>query len=134
MSFPDALKAFEARVASLDPTKPVHNFPGEYSIVVDALGSYLGKHRHSKPLPDDWDGCKERVMDITFGHNSAFFDASKIRENLDDLKTTSKEASGGKSDVMLEVPAWKVFEMVTAITALATIIRQREESSLRKAA
>lgn len=130
----EAEQAFDKRVTSTDPSEPSREHGGFYEIVLEIFKRYLGEHTlRREPLPTDWAGFYKYVMDQTFLRISAVYN-DKVYETLNGLNTVSSKHSDGRSEAMLEIPAWKVLEMLTAITDLATIVRQLSETRARIAA
>lgn len=135
MSESEAIEAFDNRMASADPSKPTREHGGFHEIVLDAFGRYFGERSlRQEHLPNDWSKFFGHVKDTTIAHDKIYYDGDKVHEALDGLNTVSGQHSDGRADVMVELPAWKVLEMLTAITALAMIVRQQNEPRLRIAA
>ncbi len=131
----EAVEAFDKRMTAADPSKPTREHGGIYEVVLDSFGRYLGertlRHEH---LPNDWSKFFDHVKDATLARDKMFYDGTKVHEVLDGLNTVSGTHSHGRADVMVELPTWKVLEMLIAITALAMIVRQQNEPRLRIAA
>jgi hypothetical protein len=133
MSKEAANAAFEKRIASTTPAEPTSPHNDIYNLVVQTFERYLGEHslRQIEP-PKDWEDFYKYVKLMTFGGGYGEFE--EARSALHDLTNTSAKDTNGRSDIKVELPAWKVLEMLTAITALGMAMRQHKETQLRVAA
>jgi hypothetical protein len=133
MSKEAADAAFEKRIVSADPSKPTSPHNDIYNLVVQTFERYLGENslRLVEP-PKEWDDSYKHVKLMTFGGGYGEFE--EARSALHDLTNTSAKDTNGRSDVTVELPAWKVLEMLIAITALGMAMRQHNETKLRVAA
>lgn len=135
MSQAAALAGFDARVASSDPFKGLKKDGGVTNLVLDAFRNYLGEGtlRQTK-TPDEWDEFAKHVLEATFSRDGHYYDGEQIHETINGLETTSTEGSVGRADIMMQIPAWKLLEIMTAITALALVLKQQSANPLQKAA
>ena len=126
MSETAAMAGFDARLASADPSQSYKQDGGITQLVLDAFKKYLGEGTlRPMPTPKDWDGLSKHVLESTFGRSETeCYDGGKICSTLEQLESVSTDSTGGKADVMLEIPAWKMLEIMTAITALAMALKQ----------
>ncbi len=135
MSLVEAQAAFDKRVMSADPSKSSREHGGIHELVLDAFKRYLGEHTlRPLPLPADWAGFFEHVKNSTISNDQHYYNGVKVLEALDGLTTTSSKHSDGRADVVVELPAWKLLEMLTAITALAMALRLSDKPKMRIAA
>ena len=135
MSQTEAEQAFEKRLTATDPSEPTREQGGIYNLVLDAFQRYLGENPlRSEQLPTEWASFFDHVKEKTIGRDKFYYDGEKVHAALDGLTTTSTRDSGGRADVMIELPVWKLLEMLTAITALAMALRLQIEPRLRTAA
>ncbi len=126
MSEAAAMAGFSARLASDNPFQSYKNDGGISNLVLDAFKKYLGEGTlRPMPTPQDWDGFAKHVLESTFGRrDTTYYDGEKICSTLEKLESVSTNSTDGKADVMLEIPAWKMLEIMTAITALALALKQ----------
>ncbi|PJC56075.1 hypothetical protein CO026_02270 [Candidatus Kaiserbacteria bacterium CG_4_9_14_0_2_um_filter_41_32] len=132
MSEVAAMAGFDARLASADPLQSYKPDGGITHLVLDAFKKYLGEGT-LRPMPtsQDWDGFAKHVLESTFGrHDTTYYDGEKICSTLEELESVSTSSTSGKADVMLEIPAWKMLEIMTAITALAMALKQLPSHSM----
>lgn len=126
MSKTAAMAGFDGRLTSAEPFKSYKPDGGITYLVLDAFKKYLGESTlRPMPTPQDWDGLAKHVLESTFGrHNTSYYDGEKICSTLEELVSVSTKSTEGKADVMLEIPAWKMLEVITAITALTMALKQ----------
>jgi hypothetical protein len=135
MSQAAALAGFGARLASADPFQALQQDGGIPKLVLDTFKNYLGEGTfRSAATPDEWGAFTKHVLEATFGRDSHYYNGEKIHETLDGLETTSSKSSTGQADVILEIPAWKLLEIMTALTTLAMVVKQQSRSPMKKAA
>lgn len=135
MTEEEALAAFAKRVDAEDPSQPSRKHGGIHELVTEAFRRYLGDGllRRSE-LPNDWAKFYAHVLDQTISPDGEYYDGTMVHEAIKNLDTTSSTLSGGRADVMLQLPAWKVLEMITAITALSMALHLQGKPHLRIAA
>lgn len=126
MSETAAMAGFDARLAAANPFQPYKHDGGISNLVLDAFKKYLGEGMlRPMPTPQDWDGFAKHVLESTFGrHDTTYYNGEKICSTLEELESVSTNSTGSRADVMLEIPAWKMLEIMTAITALAMALKQ----------
>lgn len=135
MSKEEADESFDKRLTSEEPSKPSRKHGGIHEIVLDSFSRYLGEHNlRREPLPTDWAAFFTRVKETTISRDKYYYDGNKVHDVIDGLNTVSGKHSDGRADLMVELPAWKVLEMLTAITALAMALGQHPSQPMRQAA
>ena len=135
MTEEEAQAAFDKRVTAEDPSQPSRKHGGIHELVVEAFRRYLGDGLLRRTeLPNDWAQFSAHVLDQTISPDGDYYDGSMIREAIKNLDTTSSTLSDGRADVMLQLPAWKLLEMITAITALSMALHLQGKTHLRIAA
>lgn len=123
MSETAAMAGFDGRLTSDEPFKSYMSDGGIAHLVLDAFKRYLGEGTHRPmPTPQDWDGIAKHILESTFGRKeTTYYNGEQICSTLESVSTSS---IGGNADVMLEIPAWKMLEIMTAVTALAMALKQ----------
>lgn len=134
MTEPEALAAFDLRVESAEPWKPSRQHGGIHEIVVDAFQRYAGQGVFSASLPTDWGALFNHVKDTTLSRDNTFYNGEAAHVALDGLTTVAADASEGRSDVLVTLPAWKILEMHVAITALAAALQLHTKPKISVAA
>ena len=126
MSEAAALAGFDARLASEDPSKSFKKDGGTTLLVLDAFKKYLGEGTlRSMPTPSDWDNFAKHVLHSTFERRGTmFYNGEKICSTLEKLESVSTRSTDDLANVLLEIPAWKLLEIMTAITALAMALQK----------
>lgn len=127
-----ARAALVARRDSPNPFEPIR-INDSASILLDMFKRCFGESTFgSVMLPADWDGLMFHVIKSLFGGYTHEYDAKSIMKALEDSRSTSSSDLVRK--VKVEIPLWKLIELVTAITALTQVVREREEDLKRLAA
>lgn len=123
MSEAAAMAGFEARLASSEPFNGHMQDGGITHLVLSTFQKYLGEGTiHRVSIPQDWDGFTKHVLEATFGRReTGYYAGEKICSTLEEL---SFDLMTDKSEVMLEIPAWKMLEIMTAITTLSMALKQ----------
>lgn len=121
----DATDAFNRRKNSDKPWQIL----GEndiYNLVAQLSEKYLDTGRFGclGRIPPHWDGTFASVLERTFGGWSPCFDGEGIMALLRDLRTTSTEGPDKTAKLKLELPAWKVLELIVAIATLSMMVRK----------
>ncbi|MBC7836898.1 hypothetical protein H7X87_03945 [Acetobacteraceae bacterium] len=132
MSKEEAEAAFDKRISSDNPRKPTREHAGTYGIVIDAFARYVdGPPIFGRTcIPSDWTNFFDHVKGMTIGHNNPYYNGAEVHKALMGLDP----GHDGGANAMVELPAWKLLEMLTAITALAMIVRLQSEPRIRVAA
>jgi hypothetical protein len=135
LSKSEALAAFEARIKADDPFQAV-NTSDIMSVIDQFERQFLERgtlFSFGETLPEDWNDRYVAILGRMFDPHSGYYDGEHIHKKMLELKTGSKNDSNGQSEEMLEIPAWKLREMLIAMTELSRRL-DRERTMNKQAA